>query len=223
MKKYVAYYRVSTKHQGKSGLGLEAQKSSVEKYIAGNLLLGEFTDVESGTRKGNKKRDELIKGIAMAKANNAILAIAKLDRLSRNVSFITALMEAGIEFVACDMPHASKFTIHIFAALAEQEADMISLRVRESLSELKKKGIKLGKPENLDERARKKGCMTRQSIAKHNENNVKAGALVLSMRAADHSFSYISKELNRLGFKTRRGYKFYPIQVVRLYHAYCST
>lgn len=223
MKKYVAYYRVSTKHQGKSGLGIEAQKSAVEKHVAGNLLLGEFTDVESGTRKGNKRRDELIKGIEMAKANHAILVIAKLDRLSRNVSFITALMEAGIEFVACDMPHASKFTIHIFAALAEQEADMISLRVRESLSELKKRGVKLGKPENLDDKARTKGIMARQNIARQNENNVKAGALVVSMKTTNHSFSYISDELNRLGFKTRRGNRFYPVQVVRLYHTYRNT
>lgn len=223
MKRYVAYYRVSTKHQGKSGLGLDAQKTSVEKYIDGKTLLGEFTDIESGTRKGNKKRDELMKAIALAKSENAVLVIAKLDRLSRNVSFITAIMESGVEFVACDIPHASKFTIHIFAALAEQEADMISMRVRESLSELKKKGTKLGKPENLNASARSKGCMTRQANAITNENNVKAGALVVSMKSAKFGNIYIAEELNRLGFSTRRGCKFNPSQVERLYHRYLAV
>ena len=222
MKKYVAYYRVSTKHQSKSGLGLEAQKSAVEKYTKDNRIISEFTDVESGTRKGNKKREELAKAIQVAKSNDATLVIAKLDRLSRNVSFITALMESGVEFVVCDMPTANKFTIHIFSALAEQEADMISLRVREALTELKRKGVKLGKPENLDDAARIKGCKTRSLNANTNENNVKAGALIVSMNNGGKEYSHIADELNRLGFKTRRGFKFYPEQVVRLYHRYNS-
>lgn len=216
MKKYVAYYRVSTKQQGRSGLGLEAQKSTIIKFISDGELIGEFTDIESGTRKGNNKRDEMLKAISLCKTENAILLIAKLDRLSRNVSFITTLMESGIEFIACDMPHANKFTIHVFAALAEQEADMISLRVKEALLELKKKGIKLGKPENLTDNARKKGCEIRMKSAINNENNSKAEAFIRSLRANGISIQKITDELNRLGFQTSRGFKFHPNQVMRL-------
>lgn len=216
MKLYVAYYRVSTKQQGRSGLGLEAQRTTINRFMADGVIINEYTDIESGTRKANNKRDELVKAIRHCKVHNAVLLIAKLDRLSRNVSFITTLMESGIEFVACDMPHANKFTIHVFAALAEQEADMISLRVKEALAELKKKGVKLGKPENLSDGARKKGCEIRVRNAKNNGNNIKAHGFIISMKAAGFSTKKICDELNRLGFVTSRGYKFYPNQVVRL-------
>jgi DNA invertase Pin-like site-specific DNA recombinase len=109
--KYVTYYRVSTKKQGDSNLGLAGQQSIVSSFCRSGEILGEYKDIESGTRKGNN-RAGLQTAIQHAKETNITLVIAKLDRLSRNVSFITTLMESGIDFVACDMPTANKFTIH---------------------------------------------------------------------------------------------------------------
>lgn len=141
MKNYIAYYRVSRKEQGQSVLGLAAQKSSVEKYVAtqDGSILKEFTEIETGTNK--KLRVEIHKAIQEAKNNNATLIIAKLDRLSRNVTFISSLLDAGVQFIAVDMPFANNFSIHIFAALAQQEASLISLRTTAALAELKKKEL----------------------------------------------------------------------------------
>lgn len=161
---YIAYYRVSTQKQGQSGLGLNSQKTIVKNYLKEVEPLQELTDVESGTRKGNN-REALLEAIRLSKRYNATLVIAKLDRLARNVKFITTLMESGIEFVACDMPTANKFTIHIFAALAEQEAEMISQRTKLALGELKRQGVKLGKPENLNKEAIAKGLKKRTENA----------------------------------------------------------
>mgnify|MGYP003392968671 FL=1 len=177
MKKYIAYYRVSRKVQGISGLGLSAQKSSVEKYVAGQdgIILKEFTEVETGTNK--KERIEIHKAIQEAKNEDAILVIAKLDRLARNVGFITSLMDAGIEFVAVDMPTANHFTIHIYSALAEQEAKLISTRTKQALAELKKKGVKLGNPKNLTSDARNKGVQTIKKNAQNNDRNRQAQSI----------------------------------------------
>jgi DNA invertase Pin-like site-specific DNA recombinase len=144
MKKFVAYYRVCRTEQGISGLGLSAQKSSVEKYVTSQdgIILKDFTEIETGTNK--RERIEIHKAIQIAKNEGAILIIAKLDRLARNVSFVSSLMDAGIEFLAVDMPSANNFTLHIFSALAEQEAKLISSRTKLALAELKKKGVKLG-------------------------------------------------------------------------------
>ena len=149
MKKYIAYYRVSRKEQGISGLGLSAQKSSVLKYVSSQdgLILNEYTEIETGTNK--RERIEIHKAIQQAKDEGAVLVIAKLDRLARNVSFVSSLMDTGIEFLAVDMPSANNFTIHIFSALAEQEAILISSRTKLALAELKKKGIKLCNPDSL--------------------------------------------------------------------------
>jgi DNA invertase Pin-like site-specific DNA recombinase len=213
---YIAYYRVSTQKQGNSGLGLLAQQSTVRHFLKGIEPLQEFTDVESGTSKGNQ-RESLQQAIKKAKAVQGTLVIAKLDRLARNVRFITTLMESGIEFIACDMPTANKFTIHIFAALAEQEAEMISHRTKLALQEAKKKGIRLGKPENLDKSAMFKGFEARKKNAECNENNRKASALIVSMRNEGKSFYTIADKLNKVGFQTRRGCEFRITQVMRLY------
>ena len=125
MKTLIAYYRVSTDKQGKSGLGLEAQRKQVSDYVLsiGGELVGEFLEVESG-KKSN--RQELQKALKACKKSKATLIVAKLDRLSRTVSMIAGLMDSGAEFVACDNPHANKFTLHILAAVAEYEREMIS-------------------------------------------------------------------------------------------------
>jgi DNA invertase Pin-like site-specific DNA recombinase len=219
---YIAYYRVSTQKQGQSGLGIQAQRSAVKTYLKGIQPLHEYLDVESGTRKGNN-REALQQAVNAAKSGNHILVIAKLDRLARNVRFITTLMESSIEFIACDMPQANKFTIHIFAALAEQEAEMISQRTKLALQEKKKKGHKLGKPENLTALAISKGQEVRKQNAELNENNRKAGALIVSMKNSGKSFYQITNEINALGFKTRRDFSFQLVQVQRLYERYNKT
>src|SRR6516225_2751326 len=125
--KFIAYYRVSTDRQGKSGLGLDAQRKAVEDYLNGGrwTLVDHFTEVESGKR---NDRPELEKALAACKKHKAKLVIAKLDRLSRNVHFISGLMERKVDFVACDMPSASAFMINIYAAVAQEERRMISER-----------------------------------------------------------------------------------------------
>lgn len=142
--KFVAYYRVSTTQQGKSGLGLEAQKSAVLGYLNGGNwnLLAEFTEVESGKR---KNRPELNKALALCRKQKATLVIAKLDRLARNLHFISGLMEAKVEFVAVDMPTANRLTVHILAAVAEEEARAISARTKAALASAKARGVTLGK------------------------------------------------------------------------------
>lgn len=213
---YISYYRVSTKKQGDSNLGLAAQRTIVSSFCKDGQILGEYTDIESGTRKGNN-REGLKQAINQAKETESRLVIAKLDRLSRNVLFITTLMESGVDFVACDMPTANNFTIHIFAALAEQEADLISQRTKIALAELKKTGKQLGSPKNLTEAAIEKGKGIRISNALSNENNIKTAALIRVLKKNGHSFNSIAAKLNESGFKTRKGRIFQAVQVKRLF------
>lgn len=156
MKKYIAYYRVSTADQGRSGLGLEAQQETVKRYIEkmGGELLEEFTEIESGTK---NDRPQLHRALNLARRRGSILIIAKLDRLSRNHLFISQLMESKVEFVACDIPEANTFTIHIFSALAQQERELISTRTKQALQAKKAQGVTLGTPSNLSEVAQAKG------------------------------------------------------------------
>jgi DNA invertase Pin-like site-specific DNA recombinase len=144
--KFVAYYRVSTKMQGIGGYGIEAQKASVARYLTSIdcELLASFEEVESGSV---NKRPQLVKAIQLAKAQKAVLVIAKLDRLSRNASFLLQLQDSKIDFIACDMPNADKFSVGILALLAQKEREMCSQRTKSALQVLKqKKGVKLGNP-----------------------------------------------------------------------------
>lgn len=220
-KKYIAYYRVSSKQQGISGLGLEAQKNLVYTFLKGIKPIDEFTDIESGTSKGNDRKG-LKEALKRCKEHNAILIIAKLDRLSRNVSFISKLMESEVEFIATDMPQANKFTIHIFSALAEQEAQFISERTQVALQEAKKKGKKLGSPQNLTREARKKGTLSRMKKALENENNRRATAMIVSMKKDNLSYRKIAENLNESGFVTSTGKKFSSSQVFTLYERFIS-
>lgn len=143
--KFVAYYRVSTTGQGESGLGLEAQRMAVQAYLATNPtaeLVAEFTEIESGKK---KNRPELAEAVKNCKRHKATLVIAKLDRLARNVHFVSGLMETNINFVACDNPHANRLMVHMLAAFAEHEREMISQRTKDGLAAAKAKGVKLGK------------------------------------------------------------------------------
>lgn len=144
MIRFIAYYRVSTDRQGASGLGLDAQRRAVADFAAGRGgILAEFTEVESGRR---NDRPQLRAAIAACQRERAVLIIAKLDRLARNVAFIAGLMESGVEFVAVDMPQANRLTIHILAAVAEHEREMISERTRVALAAARARGVKLGNP-----------------------------------------------------------------------------
>jgi DNA invertase Pin-like site-specific DNA recombinase len=144
-RRFVAYYRVSTDRQGRSGLGLEAQQKAVMDYLNGGAweLVGEFIEVESGKK---SDRPELSRAIDACRKHKARLVIAKLDRLSRNLAFVATLMESGVEFVAVDNPHANKLTIHILAAVAEHEREAISERTKAALAAAKARGKRLGTP-----------------------------------------------------------------------------
>lgn len=145
--KFVAYYRVSTTGQGVSGLGLEAQREAVERYLNGGSwsLIEAFTEIETG--KGANaldRRPQLKAALAYARKHKATLVIAKLDRLARNVHFVSGLLETGVDFVAADRPDADRFTLHLEAALAEREARVISERTKAALAAAKRRGVVLG-------------------------------------------------------------------------------
>lgn len=141
----VAYLRVSTARQGASGLGLEAQRAAVQGFAAAgdHNIVSELVEVESG---GKADRPQLATALAMCRLHRATLVIAKLDRLARNVAFIANLMDGGVEFIACDMPHANRVTLHLLAAIAEHEREMISQRTKAALAAAKARGVKLGNP-----------------------------------------------------------------------------
>ena len=143
--RFVSCYRVSTDKQGKSGLGLDAQRRAVQQYLNGGTwpLIGEFTEIESGKR---NERPELAKALAACKRQKAKLVIAKLDRLSRNLAFIATLMDSGVEFIAVDNPHANKLTVHILAAVAQHEREVIAQRTKDALQAAKARGVVLGNP-----------------------------------------------------------------------------
>ena len=145
VERFIAYYRVSTKQQGTSGLGLEAQKSSVEAFVSarGGVILESYKEVESGR---NCHRQTLQAAIRHANATSSRLVIARLDRLARSVSFTSKLMESSVDFVAVDLPEANKLTIHIMAAMAEHEAEMISKRTKAALAKAAERGVKMGNP-----------------------------------------------------------------------------
>jgi DNA invertase Pin-like site-specific DNA recombinase len=150
MKTLIAYYRVSTQKQGRSGLGLDAQRKAVAEYAAaqGKTIAAEFTEVESGKR---DDRPALEAALAACKKQKAQLVIAKLDRLARRLSMITKLQDSKVDFVACDNPHATKFTIQILGAVAELERDMISDRTKAGLAIAKARGVQLGNAKQANE------------------------------------------------------------------------
>lgn len=213
MTKYIAYYRVSTIKQGGSGLGLSAQRESVKLFLKGIDPASEFTDIESGK---NNQRPELLKAISASLECSGTLVIAKLDRLSRNVAFISKLMESGVKFVCCDMPDATNLTIHIFAALAQWERERISLRTKEALRQSVLRGKKLGSPQNLTVEARLKGVCKIKSLAIDNENNKRARETSISLKENGLNLIQIADRLNSNGFKTRMNKTFKPESVRRL-------
>lgn len=169
-RKFIAYLRVSTDRQGRSGLGLEAQQKTINDFIAGgsHRLLDTFVEIESGK---DNTRPELQKALEACKRTGAKLLIAKLDRLSRTVAFIANLMENNVEFVVCDFPEANEFTIHIFSAVAQHERKMISERTQAALEAARARGVILGNPQNLTKDAARKGRMLGVEIRKEKAND----------------------------------------------------
>lgn len=206
MKKYIAYYRVSTADQGRSGLGLEAQQETVKRYIEkmGGELLEEFTEIESGTK---NDRPQLHRALNLARRRGSILIIAKLDRLSRNHLFISQLMESKVEFVACDIPEANTFTIHIFSALAQQERELISTRTKQALQAKKAQGVTLGTPRNLTDSAQAKGRrMGNEAKRRKAEEFAKLMLPVIQgYQEAGLSLRAIAERLNTTGELTASG------------------
>lgn len=194
MSRYVAYYRVSTASQGRSGLGLAAQRSKVEGFLnADDDVVAEFVEVQSGKA---DNREELWKAIAHAKKNAAKILIAKLDRFSRKVSFIAGVMEQGIGLVVAEMPHATDFQLHIFAALAQEERRLISERTRAALAEAKKRGVALGRnAATLKERRQREAMEYACSIE----------PVLTPMVRAGWSFTAIAAQLNAAGIDTAKG------------------
>ena len=211
--KYIPYYRVSTAGQGKSGLGLSAQREIVQRFLKEeDELLAEFIEVESGKR---ADRPQLTAAIALAKQLGARLLIAKLDRLSRNVSFIFSLRNAEVDFVACDIPDANTLTVGIMAVLAQHERELIGQRTKAALAAKKAQGYKLGMP-NITPAITALGLQMRQQNARTNQANRQAAELIRLYRGAGRTYQAIAQQLNQMGYRTRRGKEFFPISVQRL-------
>lgn len=197
--RFVSYLRVSTKKQGASGLGLEAQKKAISDYLNGGAweLLQEFVEVESGKRHEN--RPQLKAAIEACKATGSRLLIAKIDRLARNVAFVSNLMESGIEFVAVDFPSANKLTVHILAAMAEYEREMIAKRVKEALRAARARGVRLGNPTGrLPEGASKAGnaVSARSRAERANEHAERLYNTIKAYRDEGLSLRAMAKKLN---------------------------
>ena len=207
--KFIAYYRVSTDKQGKSGLGLEAQRQAVENYLNGGSwkLIAEFTEVESGK---NSERPQLRAAQAACKKHKARLVIAKLDRLSRNVAFIANLLEAGTDFVAADNPHANKSMLQMMAVFAEMERDAISKRTKEALAAAKARGVKLGNPRLAD--AIEATNKARQEAADAFAANV-LPIIRQIQKSGVSSLRGVAKALSARGIKTARGGAWTAVQV----------
>ncbi|TNC93815.1 MAG: site-specific recombinase [Stygiobacter sp.] len=213
MKRFVAYYRVSTDKQGRSGLGLEAQQQAVRQYLNGGAweLVAEFTEVESGKR---DDRPQLAAALAACRKHRATLVIAKLDRLARNVSFIANLIEAGTEFIAVDMPEANKLVLHIMAAMAQHEREAISTRTKAALAAAKARGQKLGGFRGVAVDQAKGTQANAEKAREWAQGDV--GREIADMKARGWSLWEIAHHLNDLGVKTRRGGEWQAITVKRV-------
>ena len=197
MKHYITYLRVSTKKQGNSGLGLEAQQTVVQNFTKDGTVIAEYVEVESGKK---ADRPQLLAAIEHCKRTGATLVVAKLDRLARNVEFTASLMRSGVQFVACDCPTANNLTIHILAAVAEEEARAISERTKRALAEAKRKGTRLGaqNPNTLAALRKTAGRYQRQPTdykAKYPD----VYPVVKTLREIGHNIDQIAEHLKHTG------------------------
>ena len=203
--KFVVYYRVSTQKQGRSGLGLDAQRDAVLTYLNGGnwSIAAEFTEIESGKK---SDRPEFAKALAACRLHRATLVIAKLDRLARKVHFVSSLMESGVEFVAADNPHANKLTIHILVAMAEHEAEMISDRTKKALAAAKRRGTVLGGFRGKVPTARHRAMSAEARQRKASERVTDLAPILKELREAGAtSLRAIAAGLNQRHIPTSRG------------------
>lgn len=217
MRKYVAYYRTSTNRQN---LGIDAQKTMVQNYLksVGGILVDEIEEKESGK---NDNREGLEKAISICEKNECTLVIAKLDRLSRSVSFLFQLRDrvakSNIEIKALDLPSFNTMSLGIWATMAQAERENIANRTRVALAELKKAGVILGKPENFKPEHRIKGAEAMKQKALKNKVNIQTTALIIQYREKGLSYDKIVELLTKNNFRTVTGKVFTSTTVMRLY------
>jgi DNA invertase Pin-like site-specific DNA recombinase len=206
---YIAYLRVSTERQGASGLGIDAQRSAICRYVdlCGGEVSAELVEVESGKR---SERPVLEQAISLCRRKKATLLVARLDRLSRTVSFMSRLIETGVDFIAVDNPHANKFMIHVLSAFAEHERDLIAGRTRAALAAAKIRGTRLGNPNIAT--AREQALCSIRTAADEFCSNV--GPVILQIRASGiRSLQGIAEALEARGIRTARGGSWHPTTV----------
>jgi len=208
-KKIISYVRVSTQKQGASGLGLEAQKQALESYIneTGAELVAEFVEVESG-KKTDRDRPQLAEALKACKKHKAVLVVAKLDRLARNVHFISGLMQAKVKFLALDLPEATDLTLHVMAAFAEYEAKRISERTKAALAVAKSKGVVLGSAGAQNLKPNIEARQERSRMFAESLSGVFEGFKLRGLTQRQ-----MVSELNQLGIKAARGGNWSLIQV----------
>ena len=212
--RFVSYYRVSTTQQGTSGLGLDAQREAVQRHVrtAGGAIVAEFTEIESGKK---NDRPQIAAALAACRLRRATLVIAKLDRLARNVFFISSLMESGVDFVACDNVHATRLTIHILAAVAEHEREMISQRTIAALAAAKARGVRLGNP-HLRAGDTRRARRVRTALADRHAGDV-APYIEAARAAGCSSLGELARALTARGIATPAGGRDWsPTQVSRI-------
>ena len=205
--RYVSYFRVSTDKQGRSGLGLEAQREAVSQFVSGRgaAVIAEFVEIESGSK---NDRPQLALALETCRRHKAVLIIAKLDRLGRNVAFVSALMESDVEFIAADNPHASKLMLHMLAAFAEHEREMISQRTKAALAAAKARGVKLGlNGARIAARHHREAVAYAATIEEHVNSARASGATTLTAIAA---------YLNDHAIPSREGKLWHPSNVARV-------
>ena len=207
---HVAYLRVSTQKQGYSGLGIEAQKEIIQNYLSHKNPIAEYIEVESG-RKTDRGRPKLKEALELCRKTGAKLIVAKLDRLARNVAFLSQLLDSDVDIVFCDFPQANKMVLHILAAISQYEAELIATRTKQALAAKKAKGCTLGNPEHLigklDE-AVAKSVETNKRKAEENPNNKRAAAMLKVLAKEGRTLQEMADYLNEQGFTTSKGYRF---------------
>jgi DNA invertase Pin-like site-specific DNA recombinase len=223
-KEYVAYYRVSTKRQGDSGLGLEAQRTYINHFYGGRNIIAEFTDVRSG--RDIKNREQLLAALALCRQRKATLVVAKVDRLSRDTGqalWIYRELEERLE--SCDIPNLDKFTLTLFMAIADRERELTSIRTKVALvQKVKQSGEwREGSDSFRSGEASRMGTAVVRQVARRNTNSRQAMAQVRHLLAEGHNYSRIALQLNEHGFRAPRGGKYSAMQVKRLCERLAET